>query len=98
MYLEKFLGSGHFLQTKPTKLTDHELAKMRDKILQRAINAIQTLNLTSEQLGESHNKQKALTVAWEEIYAAVCALSERPTWEQLPNPVDAYEQALKLQN
>lgn len=98
MYLAKLLGLRKLIQTEPSNLTDRQLEKLTTKILHTGIEAIEQLNLTPEELRESHNKQKAFTVAWIAMYTTVCSLSHRPTWDQLPGPKDAYEKMLKHQN
>ena len=98
MNLEKLLGLDKTIPREPEILTDRRLTKVSNKVLRAGVNAIQNLNFTPAQLQESHNKQKAFTVAWLAMYTAVCSLSHRPSWDQLPNPKDAYEEVLKLHN
>lgn len=91
MYVMKLLGVGRIVQEEATKLDERKLAKVTTNVLQAGVKAIQNLNLTREELKESHNRQKAFTVAWTAMYAEVCSLSKRPAWNKLPGPKDAYE-------
>jgi hypothetical protein len=95
MYLEKLFGIT--IPITPQKLTDQQLRKVTTSVLNAGVRAIENLNFTAAQLQISPYKQKALIVAWQAMFAAACSLSQRPTWDQLPNPTDAYEEALKRQ-
>ncbi|MCH5586490.1 hypothetical protein MK805_16240 [Shimazuella sp. AN120528] len=98
MYLANLLGLSCNLQGELTALDEHNLTKVRDKVLGAGVKAIRGLNLTFDQLQEIHNKQKAFTIAWLAMFRTVCTLSHRPAWEPLPSPKDAYEKSLNLSN